>query len=282
MASPQTLPTELERYILEIAAFIHPECMPVLVLVARRAKIWIEPLLYQVIRVDPRSYPGHGRWIPLSTILRLIDSDSKPPSFFHDHVRHICLLDLPEHQLNDIMRVFSICDATVNLQLLRGSPNLLPLLGAMSQLHRLSAVLSELFPGPTPDFSHPIFTKITHLDVFDSPHGWELWSGLAHMPCLTHLSFYRYYVDHAFCHSALQHCKSLQVLAILCLNHLTKVFAPDYETLASDPRFVMVGGTDRTSDWDKAARGGQDHWVRVDEFVRKRLSGETKEWFIKG
>jgi hypothetical protein len=34
------LPVELEREIFELAAFLHPECMPMLVLVAQRVKSW--------------------------------------------------------------------------------------------------------------------------------------------------------------------------------------------------------------------------------------------------
>lgn len=75
------------------------------------------------------------------------------------------------------MRLLSVCDAMVNLHLLSGSRRLLPLLGALG-LHRLSLTLHHLFPRPGGfDFSQPLFTKITHLDVSDwLDHGWESWS----------------------------------------------------------------------------------------------------------
>ncbi|KAJ7101898.1 hypothetical protein C8R44DRAFT_808853, partial [Mycena epipterygia] len=276
MASSQMLPPELERYILELAAFIHPECTPVLALVARRAEIWIEPLLYRVIRVDLRTHTVWRRFIPLVTILGLIEA--KSPSFFHEpHVRHLCLFGQPK-QPDDVMRLLSACGATVNLQLFSGSPGLLPLLGAMP-LHRLSAFLSDLFPGPTgPDFSHSLFTKITHLDLGDSPHTWELWSGLAHMPCLTHLSFMLNFVAVCVCHSALLHCKSLQVLATLCING-TSTLGPSYQPLISDPRFVLVGIGKHESDWETGGRGGEDHWTRANDLVRKRRLWETQGLF---
>ncbi|KAJ7101921.1 hypothetical protein C8R44DRAFT_808888 [Mycena epipterygia] len=277
MASSQTLPPELERYILELAAFIHPECMPVLVLVARRAKIWIEPLLYRVIRVDLRTHTVYRRFIPLVTILGLIEL--KSPSFFHEHVRRLCLLGQPQ-QSDDVMRLLSACSTTVNVQLFGGGPELLPLLGTMP-LHRLSASLTILFPGPTgPDFSHSLFTKITHLDLAESSHTWELWSGLAHMPCLTHLSFFHEFVAVAVCYSALLHCKSLQVLAMLSGNP-PSTLGLAYRPLTSDPRFVLVGIRTRELEWETGALGGEDHWARANDLVRKRRSGETKDYFIR-
>ncbi|KAJ7101890.1 hypothetical protein C8R44DRAFT_808844, partial [Mycena epipterygia] len=276
IASSQTLPPELERYILELAAFINPECIPVLVLVARRAKIWIEPLLYRVLRISTSLRRRRG-WIPLASFLRLIES--KSPSFFHEHVRHLCLLGQPK-QPDDVMRLLSACGATVNVQLFGGGPELLPLLGAIP-LHRLSASLTILFPGPTgPDFSHSLFTKITHLDLADSPNKSELWSGLAHMPCLTHLSFILKYVAVSVCHSALLHCKSLQVLAMLSRNPPSTLH-PLYQPLTSDPRFVLVGVRKRELEWETGARGGEDHWARANNLVRKRRSGETKDYFIR-
>ncbi|KAJ7143958.1 hypothetical protein C8R44DRAFT_864963 [Mycena epipterygia] len=99
-------------------------------------------------------------------------------------------------------------------------------------------------------FSRPLFTKITHLDLGDSPDdGWKFWSGLADMPCLTHLSFRDDYEDMTMFHSALLHCKSLQVLAIL---FAPDVFTLNYESLASDPRFVLVGVRHRELEWETA------------------------------
>lgn len=48
-----------------------------------------------------------------------------------------------------------------------------------------------------------------------------------------------------------------------------------YAAIATDLRFVVLLATHRILDWEKGARGGVDYWVRADELVRKRRSGET-------
>ncbi|KAJ7118259.1 hypothetical protein C8R44DRAFT_190392 [Mycena epipterygia] len=267
------LPSELERHIFEIAAFIHPPCMPVLLLVAQRAKIWIEPLLYETLCIHPANSRGKIR-IPVQYIPRLIES--RPLSFFHDHVRHLSLF-VESSDVDAIIRLLAVCNATVDLQLFCGSPNLLPLLGALP-LRRLSADLSHLFPSGR-DFSHPLFSNITHLALYNSgSRDWNAWSGLAQLPCLTHLSFHNSPVDPTFCQEALMHCKSLEILAICVENHNADRRSPDYATAAIDPRFVILAICNLPWDWEIGARGGEDRWVTADEFVGKRRSGATQDY----
>ncbi|KAJ7081263.1 hypothetical protein C8R44DRAFT_823716 [Mycena epipterygia] len=267
-----SLPLELERYIFEMAAFIHPPCMSALLLVARRAKIWVEPLLYQVLLIgfDIEGIVG----VPLDGIPQLVDS--RPPAFFHDHVRHLSVLVSPDNA-KKVMPLLAVCHATANLHLIGGHPSLLPLLGAMP-LRRLSARLSALFPSG-PDFSLPLFTNITHLNLLDWPgYTWNRWSGLAQIPSLTHLSFHNSPADPAFCHEALMHAKSLQVLAFFLSDDKEYLeFASRYATLAFDPRFVILVIAGLFVDW---ARGGEDCWAKAEEFVAERRSGETKSFYF--
>ncbi|KAJ7144496.1 hypothetical protein C8R44DRAFT_725425 [Mycena epipterygia] len=146
-----------------------------------------------------------------------------------------------------IMPLLALCDATIDLHLFVGSSTLLPLLGALP-LQRLSARLAELFPDLSGlDFAHPLFTKITHLDLHDFPAGsWDTWSGLAQLPALT------------------------------LRDYLRVSSMPGYATVAIDPRFVVLLVPDLFEDWEVGARGGADRWVRASELVRKRRSGEVK------
>lgn len=195
-------------------------------------------------------------------------------SFFHDHVRHLSLF-MDSSDVDSLMRLLALCDATVDLQLFRGSPNLLPLLSALP-LRRLSVDLSNLFPSGR-DFSHPLFMNITHLALYNSGDwDWNTWSGLAQLPCLTHLSFHNSPVYPAFCNKALLHCKSLETFAI-CIDkgEATRAF-PEYATAAIDPRFVILAVANLPWDWEIGARGGEDRWVIAEECVRQRRSGATK------
>ncbi|KAJ7132471.1 hypothetical protein C8R44DRAFT_871423 [Mycena epipterygia] len=152
------------------------------------------------------------------------------------------------------MHVLTACDATVNLQLFFGSPDLLPLLGPLP-LRRLSV-------------------KITHLDLYDWPlHGWEPLSGLAQMPCLTHLSFHRTVINNIICRGILLHCQLLEVLAIFCSNKFLELSVRAYASLSIDPRFMILLHTNLLVNWEM---GDEDYWVRADNFVRKRRSEEME------
>ncbi|KAJ7144498.1 hypothetical protein C8R44DRAFT_760013 [Mycena epipterygia] len=279
MSSIPTLPIELERHIFEIAILIHPWSAAVLILVARRVQIWIEPLLYKVLRICPTPRKHMEIQIPVERICGLIKS--KPASFFHDHVRHISLYG--ENHIDDIIPLFAVCDAVldISLSIASGASILLPSLGALP-LQRLTANLTFLFPGPSgPDFGHPIFTNITHLALYGHPgHGWDTWSGLAQIPGLTHLSFHNYGIDLPICHGALLHCKALEVLANVFPSKDYLNPFPDYVTVTADPRFVVLVVPDfiMIGDWEVGAWGGADCWVRASELVRKRRSGQVKEY----
>jgi hypothetical protein len=42
-----------------------------------------------------------------------------------------------------------------------------------------------------------------------------------------------------------------------------------------DPRFVRLVVEDRLTNWEKAARGGEDYWVVASALVKKRRGGGT-------
>ncbi|KAJ6521621.1 hypothetical protein DFH09DRAFT_1424685 [Mycena vulgaris] len=52
-----TLPPELEQHIFELAAISRPACIPTLMLVARRVKHWVEPLLYRTVVIGFQPIP---------------------------------------------------------------------------------------------------------------------------------------------------------------------------------------------------------------------------------
>ncbi|KAJ7116892.1 hypothetical protein C8R44DRAFT_791609 [Mycena epipterygia] len=276
------LPEDVERLIFEIAAFLRPPSMPALILVAQRVKAWIEPILYSVLNLCSAPEPDKPMLqLPLDTIRDFIKSR---PTFLQAHVRHIRLYGFDDDAYADFMQILSLCKATIDLQLLLAeSPTLLPLLGQLP-LQRLAVNVGQLFPTPaTTDFLHPALTQITHLHLFDwHDGGWEPWSGLAKMPRLTHLSFLNNLVPNNVWMAALTHCKSLEVLAIVCSDERgLDNYAPDGAELGSDPRFVMVVVTDTLVDWESGARGRRDYWERADEFVAKRRMGKIKGFTLK-
>jgi hypothetical protein len=200
--------------------------------------------------------------------------EGRPRSFFHNHVRHLCLDLSAAVFLDDI--VLLACDATVNVHLSGGNSELLPHLAKLP-LRRLSLDLKYLFHH-SPDFTHPLFATITHLRLNNPNCLWPQLSSLAQMPCLTHLSFDGILLEVASYCNALRDCKSLQVLAtswskVEVVEALVHIDA--YAAVATDLRFVVLLATHRIRDWEMGARGGANYWVRADELVRKRRSGET-------
>ncbi|KAJ7873185.1 hypothetical protein B0H13DRAFT_2058807, partial [Mycena leptocephala] len=260
--------------------------LPVLLLVAHRVKIWIEPLLYRVLTIFEQSSVAQSalnrvfRYTPQG-FQRLMDR--KPASFFHDYVRHI---QIYISDTEEITKILSLCDATVSLALYApDGPALLPPLSTL-RVRRLNVWAQALFPDPTArDFSHPFFSQITHLFLLDSDRDgdWGTWSTLAQMPRLTHLSFYSSRMANSVCRGTLEHCKALEVLAIWCVNQ-TKLETniPRRAELAYDVRFVMVvveGVEKFLADWESGAQGGEDYWVRAEALVQKRRAGDTDKYF---
>ncbi|KAJ7485199.1 hypothetical protein B0H11DRAFT_2231396 [Mycena galericulata] len=270
---PSTLPPELERGIFEIAAFIHPSCMPALILVAQRVKIWIEPLLYRVLCIGPKPLDSEEIWVTNSRQRIRHLMEGRRVALFHDHVRHLCLNLSGTVFLDDI--VLRVCDATINIHLSGGNSQLLLHLEKLP-LQRLSVNLKYLFS--LPDFTHPLFATITHLSLDNPYYHWPQMSSLTQMPCLTHLSFNEILLPETTYENALRDCKSLEVLAtswsrLAVLRVL--IHNRTYASIATDLRVVVLLATDHIRDWQMGARGGDDYWVRADEHVRKRRAGET-------
>ncbi|KAJ7129890.1 hypothetical protein C8R43DRAFT_1208680 [Mycena crocata] len=271
------LPIELEREVFELAALLHPDSMPVLLLVAQRVRIWIEPLMHQVLSIHPvlQKYLYRRSLKEISNMIR-----AKPASFFHERVRHICFARTSDPQ--DIANILAVCTGTVNIAFFNAElgDSLLSVLATLP-LQRLSAVLGDLFYPSAPGLQHSLFANITHLDILDwHDGGWNKWDGLAGLPRLTHLSF-NDDISNSVCQGALDECMTLKVLVIVWSSREVLETDPyDRAELAMDPRFAMIVVSKYLEDWEMGARGGEDFWSRTDDFVRNRRAGVVKEHFI--
>ncbi|KAJ7481842.1 hypothetical protein FB451DRAFT_1030005 [Mycena latifolia] len=288
------LPPDLEREIFEIDALEHIASIPRLLRVARRVKLWIEPLLYRVILITP---PGAGMALPghetcLKSGYVVIDPQAlvviiarKSASFFHAHVRHL-FIDSWDMDPVDQGIILAACTGATNVILLNLA-NPRPLLTGLSRmpLQQLQANLGSLFsdgtldPAPV-DFSHPIFHNITHLAVFDSLLGSASdWKGLALLPCLTHLSFEHAeglgHLPNPLIEEALQACSLLEVLVILLggwadeplADHLISTFFARHARVVIMNDHKTSGGV---VDWNLGARGKCDYWRRAEGVIRER------------
>ncbi|KAJ7896130.1 hypothetical protein B0H13DRAFT_2034456 [Mycena leptocephala] len=260
--STLVFPLELEREIFETMALMYPREIPTLLRVARRVRIWIEPLLYRAIRATKENKDG---------IMNAIKS--KPADFFANAVRHLCLDSFILEQ--ESRQILEVCCGVINLALNHNhtKPNLLPILSTMC-LQRLSVFLHRLF-GRTPDLLHPLFASLTHLDLLDNGDDDEgLTYILAHipkLPVLSHLALDPA-VSQGSVETLLVECPRLKLLLVLW-SSIRHVY---------DVRFVIwLCPEDYWGDWEAGATGRPHFWSLGDDFVaqkRNKLIDETRYW----
>jgi hypothetical protein len=217
----------------------------------------------------PQLQRRSGLRITGETCLDLIRT--KPGSFFHDHVRHVALIDVP---LDVTIPLLSQCTGIIGLALSPRStePALLPVLDGLRP-RRLAADVQRLFNSASPvDFTCAVFSQLTHLHLHNDFHLNFPPTSLAQLPCLTHIAF-RIPVLPAYLHDTLAHCPRLEILAFLDTNakffdsHLRKFFAENLCCV-----FVLVENP--LVNWELGAYGDDDHWQRAERFVRQRRAGE--------
>ncbi|KAJ7866959.1 hypothetical protein B0H14DRAFT_2732029, partial [Mycena olivaceomarginata] len=228
-------PLELEREIFEIAAYFHPETIPSLVLVSRRVYEWIDGIKYSAVTPT-----GAQRSCSVRHLLRAIQSDSKPASFFHRHVRHVfvntLLIDGPE--FSDIQQILSTCSGVQNFMIHSGHKypeSMIPGIAALKPRRLCMLILRDMDPRQPCSLSSRILT----------------------------------------CSIILAACKSLRVFVFFPLR-----VGDAMGSLPSidDVRFVYIEFRSAMLEagWLARTRGGTDFWARADAFVEKKQRGEIR------
>jgi len=204
----------------------------------------------------------------------------KPPRFLESVVRHIFLEpDTGTHELSTVRPLFSACPLVINLCLDGDThPQLLPVLGRLKCLQRLTLDLGPLFGRNAPNFTHQLFRNLTHLELLGtcSPRHLppNLGIGLTPIPHLTHVAF-NTFVDIPIIHAMVRANASLQCIVFLTTgaDDMYVVFhaVPDSE----DVRLVCIGHPNRRVDWVRGAVAGNDYWARADAFIAAKRSGRV-------
>ncbi|KAJ7444655.1 hypothetical protein B0H11DRAFT_1747186 [Mycena galericulata] len=257
--NPPFLPPELERTIFELSAHLHPGSAPKLLLVAHRVLTWIEPLIYRVISIERNSDP----------ILRTLHL--KPTQFFDDNVQHL-FVDFDDDTNDELEEILSVCTGIRSLVVLGTSASAL---SSVLRLRpsKLAIALDTLF-GRTHlvDFSHPLSTTVTHLDLFDSDFAAPL-QNFALLPALTHLAL----LGHMSLDVEIQVLRNCPHVEVLVSMH-TRPESFERFPVADDVRFVSMSlsNLQYKLDWKSGANGGMDFWARADKFVAMKRRGEIK------
>ncbi|KAJ7321864.1 hypothetical protein DFH08DRAFT_888794 [Mycena albidolilacea] len=238
------LPVELERKIFEIAAQSNSKFIPTLLLVAHRRGRLYDPIDGHV-RFDPVRF---GSAIQSQTI--------------SEHVKNL-FTPYENFLLLDLDLILASCSAAQNLVLFPNQSDLFPFLSTMP-LQRLSTALTDVFSVTGVDFTHPLFSRLTHLELMDTLTNavWEEWKGLTLIPNLTHLAFL-IEKSLAIFQGVLAACPALQVLVSFHWGFKGIPYEGiGLEPLSQDTRFI-------------GARGGDDFWVRAEKFIAQRVSGQV-------
>ncbi|KAK7038317.1 hypothetical protein R3P38DRAFT_2905605 [Favolaschia claudopus] len=278
------LPAELEREIFEISALSSPKYIPNLLLVAHHVKVWTEPFLFRSLSiVSNNNYLGAASEdairIASQKFVKLLDQ--KPACFFQDRVRSLVLSGLED---GIVARILSLCTRVSHLALfgISTEPAWLSMIAEMPLLE-ISSSIDGFFTPLGVDFHHPLFNTLSHLDLFEAPAsaGWV--DVLCSLPRLTHLSFNSdTSLENVSFREILAKGTSLQVL-VLVVGSIQEIESEDYpfseyRYFADDCRSVIMLVEDCLRDWEIGAIGGENYWIRAQNFIQKRRSGEIQAW----
>ncbi|KAF8145029.1 hypothetical protein K438DRAFT_1872694 [Mycena galopus ATCC 62051] len=281
MSSAETpssaFPPELEQAIFEIAALSWPRLIPKFMLVAWRVNMRVEPLLYRTIIVadspgiNPDKFDAETLPFSMTAGKLLTFIHLKTPTSFRYSVRNMRLV----HRLeNEEALILSTCSAIENLWLTAQTVNILQFDLPLKRLH---CSLHSLFGSSRIDLTHRLFSVMTHLEIFD--RSWDginadVWPEFTRLPHLTHFALNEPDFLPTCC-TLLPMWECLQVLVILLITPRTRLL-DEYQVpeLAHEPRFVMMDFPYYREDWSQGALTGCDYWLRVDDFIAKRKSGE--------
>ncbi|KAJ7053168.1 hypothetical protein C8F01DRAFT_1167683 [Mycena amicta] len=286
-SSPPKLPPELECAIFQLAAYATPDILPSLMVVARRVKEWIEPLLYRTIMFQ--SYIRDSR--SLAPVYRLDDlaslaaRQSNPPPFLSVHNCMICVLEADE-----ALTVLEAIPAVQNVFMsvsgkLRTKEQPLPPQFMNLPLRHLYGDLEDFVALKNLDpLEHRCFVNLTHLELFMEPSAWgnditpwpesrTSWGFITRLPCLTHIAFDTTPSEPVL-EFLLSNCGLLQCMVIFNDGGWRVQYT---HAITADSRFVVMQPMslhEYILDWKEGTVTGEDYWARAEVFMEKRRSGE--------
>ncbi|KAF8211007.1 hypothetical protein K438DRAFT_1959209 [Mycena galopus ATCC 62051] len=270
--SPPAFPPELEREVFEICAVSRPVTIPKLMLVARRVKEWVEPLLYRIICLGRRPPTGFPEYLIENIMLAI---RAKPPGFFEAAVR--CLMVDDFQDPDEIDQILDVCTGVQRLFIYDAPDSWLDRIVSfpLERLHLNYCDSLQFMRVLAPE--HTLCRRLTHLEItggMDDTHA--VCDALIALPHLSHLAF----SDRPFVHSCpqlLESCKRLRALVCQALD--AEEIQMHRAVLERDVRFVQFSWyfrrrNGRTVDWHIGAQGGVDSWTQIECFIAKRRSRE--------
>ncbi|KAJ6495085.1 hypothetical protein C8R45DRAFT_986086 [Mycena sanguinolenta] len=262
-ADDPRLPPELEHRIFKIAALARPNWIPSLMLVARRVKVWVEPLLYRVVFLKASTVELHNFCLPTFTASAI----QQKSHHYLQHVRHL-LFDDDAVEDTALKSWVPACTGVTNLYVqINCTHETLHSLISFTNIRYLTIDVNAL-RDPTPPF--PLFMTVTHLELlaYKTKSVVGVCENISRIPKLTHIAL-NPRLDLTMPHAAL--CANTQ---LECIVFLSSEASLDGSPLLDDPRFVCIEESLRYEvDWLNGAVFGEDYWALADEFLAARRAG---------
>ncbi|KAJ6474908.1 hypothetical protein C8R45DRAFT_1160139 [Mycena sanguinolenta] len=271
------LPPELECKIFELAALTRPKRIPTLMLVTKRVKYWVEPLLYRVVFVE-----GRVRLLVVRGALRHLDLPAFVSSAIQQrshtcflHVRHLFIHRTVDNAL--VKNWLSACTGITNLfAQFHGTPEVLLSLSGFANLRYLTINERAFLTVHNGAYSvatvpSPFFPALTHLELLGSNTGTlePVCRSISLIPQLTHLAL------NSLVASRVSHAVLCANTQLRCIVFLFPDGSLDGSPLVDDDRFVCI---DETAvpyvDWLRGAVFGEHYWSLADTFLAARRAGK--------
>nr|GAT44609.1 predicted protein [Mycena chlorophos] len=296
LAFDPRLPLDLERLVLEEAAMENPVAIPKLMLIAKRVKYWLEPLLYRLVLISHFEKLAGIPNAPPDILMSVAERTRHTrPGLLSFAVESLFLATSPSKSRYGICGpnakasmtdILSACTGVSKLLATEKMAPYIPFLAAMP-LRYLTIDTRGLFEPAPRDFSHSLFRNVTHLELLDvqdpkDTHADE-WAGLTELPSLTHLAF-NFFSLCAPIHDATLAPACTSLRAIVLLRPQNEYQAPRdiaqwSAGLAADPRFAYIGQADFQQDWVRSARGERTYWCLADVVVKRRMADPSASYY---
>ncbi|PPR02790.1 hypothetical protein CVT24_002222 [Panaeolus cyanescens] len=261
------LPPELERKIFEMAFDPEDPSENVqMMLVSKRVRIWIRPLVYRIMEQRTRRFPDFVR--------RPMCVDVEEICQFVQHLaidRRYCL-----YTLDMVKLLIKRCPNLISLGYWSSEEGSIPwyCISTLHQLRRLSVNLARC-TNVGAGFDSPAFSSITHLEFLSTKPGIPLGRLIA-FTNITHFSISSMTnTDNAWFRTLgnlLSSWDSLRVFVVVELNERLKDYVKYF--YAQDTRIAIVDDDmNDVSDWFRGARGERDLWWHAENMVLARKRG---------
>ncbi|KAJ7057552.1 hypothetical protein C8F01DRAFT_319426 [Mycena amicta] len=273
-----SLPCELEREILELAAETWSQDIPKLLLIAHRVHIWLEPFLYRTVHLR--------QVLDQSQEAFLKAASSKPPAFLGKGVRRV-IVDFTDgeftpERLDQFTAALQHCTTITAFAINRNEekhsiPAQIFSLLASVHLDFLGGFLSLLMPAPLPmDALQPRFRSLSHLEVFDKNIEADprLLPFVKALPALTHLALESWTATDTM-RALLQKdgCEHLKILVVLLPMGWDHEI-PDFNRIGNSIGNALQDGrvvTTYSHEWAEGSTlQGSSYWSRAQVFLEQK------------